>query len=155
MTIYLILDENVIILSAKAENDNGQDDIACTQLLMKILENRDCIRCNNELLGNYFEQLEQIKRTNPSTAYTVKLLNLLRTSGLISIWTGATSPVINESKLPTDDIYIVRLATNSHTNLVSTDLRLETKMNEADVMNNYDIKFLKPTEVYPTPRGRR
>ena len=148
MTIYLVLDENVLVLSAKVKNDQGQDDNTCTQLISDILKNGDVIRCNDELFENYTKSLKEIERSVPSTAYTVKLIILLRAAGLISYWNNVPTGLIDENKLPSDDVYVVRLAANSKTDLVSTYQPLKSKMSKAKIFKNYNIKFLFPNEVY-------
>ena len=148
MTLYLVLDENIIVLSAKVQNDQGNDDNTCTQLISDILKNEDNIRCTVKLFEKYTKKLKDLEVTVHSTAYTVKLLNLLRAAGLINFWNNNPIELLGENMLPPDDVYLVRLVANSKTDLVSTDLRLKSKMGGAKIFENYKIKFLLPNEVY-------
>ncbi len=148
MTMYLILDENIIFLSAKVEDDQGNPDNTCTELINNILGKNDVIRVNVELFENYTRVLKSLEARVHSTAYTVKLLNLLRGAGLIDYWTSELNKVKNEEQLPGDDVYLVRLAACSKTDLVSTDSPLGEAMNDAEILKNYKIRFLVPQKVY-------
>lgn len=148
MTIYLVLDENIIILSAKVKDERGDPDNTCTELISDILSNQDVIRVNVELFENYTNVLKSLESRIHSTAYTVKLLNLLRGAGLIHFWTSDLPELENEEQLPVDDIYIVRLAAGSRTDLVSTDSPLGKAMSDAKILTKYRIRFLEPQKVY-------
>lgn len=148
MTTYLILDENIIILSAKVEDEQGNPDNTCTELISDILSNQDIIRVNVELFENYTNVLKSLESRIHSTSYTVKLLNLLRGAGSIHFWTSDLYELENEEQLPDDDIYLVRLAAGSRTDLVSTDSPLGKAMSDAKILTKYRIRFLEPQQVY-------
>jgi len=148
MTSYFVLDENIVICSAKVEDDQGNDDDTCSRLISDILHHKDVIRVNVELFENYVKALKSLESTVPSTAYTVKLLSLLRGSDSIHYWTSDLPELPNQELLPSDDVYIVKLAVGSNTDLISTDSPLEEKMKDAKIFENFNIVFLRPNEVY-------
>jgi len=148
MTSYFVLDENIIIFSAKVEDEHGSNDDTCSRLISDILHNKDVIRVNVELFENYLDALKSLESTVPSSAYTVKLLNLLRGANSVHFWTADLPTLPNQELLPSDDVYIVQLAVGSTTDLVSTDSPLEGKMKDAQIFENFKIEFLRPHEVY-------
>ena len=148
MTLYFILDENIIVLSAKVEDVNGNIDNTCTGLLSEILKKNDAIRVNEKLFENYLNKLKALENSVHSSDYTVKLLNLLRASGLIDFWTRDATPINNENEIDPDDVYIIRLAANSNTDLVSADLRLKSQLEISDILHRGGFRFLEPDEVY-------
>jgi len=148
MTLYFILDENIIVLAAKVEDVNGNTDNTCTGLLSDILKKNDAIRVSIELFEKYFQKLKALENLVHSTDYTVKLLNLLRTSGLIDFWNSDATPIERENEIDPDDVYIIRLAANSSTDLVSADLRLRNQLEITEILQRGGFRFLEPNEVY-------
>lgn len=148
MTLYFILDENIIVLAARVEDVNGNTDNTCSGLLGEILKNHDAIRVNAKLFEKYYNKLKALESSVHSTDYTVKLLNLLRTSGLIDFWERDSTPIEKENEIDPDDVYIIRLAANSSTDLVSADLRLKGQLEMTKILQRGGFRFLEPNDVY-------
>lgn len=147
MTLKLVLDENIIVLSSKMENDHGDDDPTCTILLGKIFEKKDTIFVNQELQEKYVTKLNSLDKFAPAAVYTRKMLLNLGAAGLLR-FESFCPDIFDENLLPSDDVFIVRLVVRISGSLVSTDDRLEIKMNDAKVFENYKIEFLNPSIVY-------
>jgi hypothetical protein len=148
MTLFLVLDENIIMLAAKVKDDSDNDDPTCSILLGDIYKKKDILKCSDELYNNYLRILKELERTIPSSVYTRKMLMNLIASDQIEF--EPYIPVLSEeNQLPPDDIYIVRLVVRTRSNLVSTDNGLRNSMESANIMSKYDVSFMKPHEVYP------
>lgn len=149
MTLFLVLDENIIILAAKVKDDQDNEDPTCSILLGDIYKKKDILKCSDELYLNYLEILKDLERTIPSSVYTRKMLMNLMFANKIEF--ESYIPILSEeNQLPPDDIYIVRLVVRTKSNLVSTDNRLKLSMENANVISKYNVRFMKPNEVYPS-----
>lgn len=147
MILKLVLDENIIELSAKVKNDQGEDDPTCSILITTIYKNNDLLNCNDELYQKYSRKLKELEKRIPSSVYTRKMLLNLLAKGLIKFENFC--PAINkENLLPSDDVFIIRLVVRTKSTLVSTDTPLKEKMEEAKIMSTYGISYQRPEEVY-------
>lgn len=144
----LVLDENIITLAAKVRDDQDNEDPTCSILLGNIYNKKDILKCSDELYQNYLDILAVLERTIPSSVYTRKMLKYLMAANQIQ-FEQYIPTLSEENQLPPDDVYIVRLVVRTKSNLVSTDGRLRTSMENANIMSRYNIRFMRPNEVYP------
>ena len=147
MTLKLVLDENIIVLSSKMENDQGESDPTCSILLGNIFERNDMIFVNEELQEKYKTKLVSLNTFAPAAAYTRKMLLHLLGAGLLR-FEPFCPDIHDENLLPSDDVFIVRLVVRISGSLVSTDDRLQVKMNDANIFTNYTVEFTNPENVY-------
>lgn len=62
MKRHFVLDENILILAQKRENDRGEPDDACLRLLLAIVENCHALVIAHQFGGWYLGQLNRVAR---------------------------------------------------------------------------------------------
>lgn len=145
MTTRYILDENIIELAAKGENDEGNSDFTCLTLILDILKKCDILYCSTKLLEIYRKKLKKMESNMiRSASTTAKLIKHMITQGKIKV-TDDSPKINNEEDLPSDDVYLVRLAVHTKSILVSTDSPLKEK--SRDILMSYNIKIVHPSEM--------
>ena len=147
MTEHYILDENIIELAAKGENDRGQSDFSCLTLMLEILKECHITHCSVELLQKYRGKLKVLERSTIRSASTVaKLIIHMTNQGKIHV--DPDPPKLkNEENLPSDDVFLVRLASHTKSTIISTDFPLKSKVKGRNLLQKYKIKILHPSEV--------
>ena len=110
-----ILDENVVILAQLGEDDHGNKDPACSDLVASIIEICHTIVVDDILWDKCFEQLNrpanQLQRMGPHLLRI--LLDALRIPGKIEGIGRTAPPFEREGDIPSgslDDAHVVRLA---------------------------------------------
>lgn len=136
-----MLDENIIILAAKMENEKGEPDLTCLQLLLDIIKKCHTMICSDNLLKRYLRILSNLQGKHQSSV--PKLLHMAMGKGKIQL-INYLPELSNENRIPPDDVEIVRLANHAKAILVTTDSRLK----EAVERLPYNIDVLTPHETY-------
>ena len=147
MTEHYILDENIIELAAKGENDGGQSDFSCLTLMLEILKECHITHCSIELLEKYWKKLKVLERSSIRSASIVaKLIKHMINQGKIRVEHNPPK-LKNEEKLPPDDVFLVRLASLTNSTIISTDFPLKSKVEGRNLLKKYKIKILHPSKV--------
>ncbi len=143
-----ILDENIIELSARMTNDTNEMDVTCLSLITEMYRRCEHIICTIELLEKYRHHLRILEQGMIRSAEaTVKILKLMTSHGKIEVIVEEPPALPNEQGLPSDDIFLVRLAAQRNCILVSTDTRLKQRLEETGIMARHRIIFQHPSEV--------
>jgi len=135
-----ILDENIIELAAKVQNDKNDLDTSCATVILNIYNNCNHICCTEELLEKYRKKLKNMENRIQSSNFIAKLLVLMQTRGKIHV--EKNLPKLSKlENIPDDDIFLVKLAVKSKATLVSTDSRLKLSLekNWFDQKTQYQI----------------
>ena len=151
MTQRYILDENVMILAQKGENDQGQRDNACLDLITQIIRICHTIVLDSILIEKYYRQLNGLRDNDYQIGPQILsvLNNAFRTEGKIDIRKASPS-FPEEESIPdgsTDDTPIIRLAVESRAALVTTDAPLRDDLNSCGIQKNYDLEIYSPEEA--------
>lgn len=152
MTTRFILDENVVILAQKGEDDHGNKDINCLDLVTSIIEICHTITVDDVLWEKYDEQLNRASNQIPQVgAYLMSLLwNALMMPNKIE-GTGHIAPAFNEELLippgSTKDTYIVRLTVETGAILVTTDGPLRQGLESSGIQSTYGLTVVSPEEA--------
>lgn len=151
MTQQYILDENVFILAQKGENDRGQRDPTCTNLLTQIIRICHTIVLGPILREKYLRQLNDLRDSDYQTGPHILsvLTNAFRTEGKIDLRQASPS-FPEEESIPAgsrDDTLIVRLAVESRAALVTTDAPLRDDLNSCGIQENYGLEIYSPEEA--------
>jgi len=154
MTQRFILDENIVILAQRRENDRGEPDFTCLDLFNRIIEICHTIVLDLNLWNKYHSQLNQPRHQEPQVG--LRLLrpfrNAVRMAGKVEIRLNNAVPFPEEAVIPhgsQDDVPIVRLAVETRAPLVTTDARLRQNLNLCSVQERYNLQVLYPEEVLP------
>lgn len=151
MTQRFILDENIVILAQKEENDRGERDLACLDLFTRIITICHTIVVDFDLWNRYQSQLS-IRSQAAAQAGSLVLAVLdsaRRGVGKLDFRTNA-APFAEEGDIPQgsqDDALIVRLAVETRATLVTTDLKLRGDLNSCGIQARYDLQMLSPEEA--------
>ena len=151
MTQRFILDENVLILAERGENEQGERDSACLNLLTSIITICHSLVIDYTLWGKYQSQLSPRSLVGIRTGSRVLavLSSASRVSGKLDF--GPNAPAFpEEQSIPRgsqDDVPLVRLAVASGAILVTTDRPLIDDLNSSGVHEAYDLEVLLPEEA--------
>ena len=151
MTQRFILDENVVILAQKAENERGERDLTCLVLLNQIIRICHTVVFDSNLWARCQSQLSRL--SGQDALVGIRLLSTLSTAfhteGKVDLCSNA-SPFPEEARIPAgseDDVEIVRLAVETGATLVTTDEALRDDLRSCGVSETYSLKLLSPGEA--------
>ena len=146
-----IPDENVIILAQKRENDRGERDLTCLNLVLRIIKICHPIVVDPVLWRKYEEQLGRLPA---STATSPHLAGVLKSptlpAGKIERYPDDAPPFPEETAIPQgsqDDVEIVRLAVATGAILVTTDQPLREDLAATGIAEKYRLQVLSPTDA--------
>lgn len=152
MTQRYILDENIVILAQKQENDSEERDSTCRQLLNDIIEICHTIVFDPLLWDKHYEQLRSLSSYQPHGPRSVLRLLQLATQVdkkiEMSSYNAPSFP--EEAAIPQgsqDDVPIVRLAVETGATLVTTDRPLLADLNSCGVQEKYGLQVMSPDEA--------
>lgn len=152
MTRPFVLDENVIILAQKQENDRGDSDLDCLVLLNRIIEICHPIVLDSTLWGRYQSQLNKLPMAD------IVLPHLLATLTRPSLPAGKLALQDNAPAFPEEtaiqqhgqgDVEIVRLAVATSAILVTTDQPLLSDLETAGIRERYNLQVVSPAAALP------
>ena len=150
MTQRFILDENIVILAQKLENDDGALDSTCRELIDKIIEICHPLVFDIALWDKYYSQLSRLREHDPHGPRSIlRLIHLAITvDGKLDRQDADEFP--EESDIPQgsqDDLPVVRLAVHTGATLVTTDEALRDDLNSSGVQEKYNLQVLSPAEA--------
>ena len=143
MTPRFILDENVIILAQKLENDRGEKDRTCYDLLNQII---NPIVVDSILWRKYMYQLGRLSQSAIIPPYLTKVLGEFLSAGKLEFRRDAPQ-FAEETDIPPgsqDDVEIVRLAVATRAILVTTDQPLINDLATARIPEIYKLQVVLP-----------
>jgi len=154
MTQRFILDENVVILAQKVEDDSGRHDITCLRLLTQIIQICHTLVVDPILWKKYQSQLSGLTSSgSPVGVGVLRLLaNASRTDGKIVVEPDADS-FPDEARIPPDsldDLPIVRLTIATGASLVTTDQALIDDLRGCGLTTTYGLDLWSPDEAIDT-----
>jgi hypothetical protein len=144
MTQRFILDENVVILAQKRENDRGEPDSTCLNLFTQIITICHTIVVDHNLWSKYQHQLSPPRQSDAQESFRVlAVLDYARQiEGKIEFNDNAPS-FLEENSIPQgsrDDVFIVRLAVETRAILVTTDIPLRNALNSCGAQEAYNLQ---------------
>lgn len=147
-----IPDENVIILAQKRENDRGERDLTCLNLLLRIINICHPIVVDPVLWRKYEEQLGKLPAsavTSPHLAGILKSPTL--PAGKIERYPDDAPAFPEESNIrqcSQDDVpVVVRLAVETRAILVTTDTRLIADLEYSGITEKYRLQVVSPKDA--------
>ena len=152
MTQRFIIDENVAILAQKGENDRGEEDNTCRQLLDSIIEICHSMVFDLVLWDKFYRQLRNLppdQPFGPRSLLRILHLALERGDKIQNIGEEAQG-FPEEGDIPRgskDDVYLVRLAIVTEATLVTTDTRLREDLASSGVEGRYNLSVVSPQEA--------
>ena len=99
MTLRFILDENTLILAQKQENDRGDYDLTCLNLLNGILESGHSLVVDYGLWAKYQSQLSGLPAASPGFPHILGTLSGAYSVGKLDILPDAP-PFPEETNIP-------------------------------------------------------
>ena len=152
MTQQFILDENIVILAQKGENDKGERDPTCLQLFTQIIRICHIIVLDPNLRERYLQQLNLPRHHDPRSGFRLVpiLINAERREGKVDNRPSNPAAFAEEGDIPQgsqDDVEIVRLAVETGATLVTTDGKLRDDLNSCGVGERYSLQVLSPEEA--------
>ena len=151
-TPSFILDENVVILAQQGQDQFGNTDLLCADLIQQIIQICHTIVVDDVLWQKYDRQLNIFDHHRPNAGpYLIRALyDALMVSGKVD-GIGRTAPVLeDEGSIPRgsqDDTYIVRLAAESGAILVTTDEALRDDLESCGFLSKYSLTVVSPEDA--------
>ena len=150
-----VLDENVVILAQKVENQRNERDSSCRDLFDRIIEICHTLVVDPSLWDKYYRQLTSLRRHDPHGPRSILRILYLATQreGKLQTLRGNAPPFTEEESIPQgsqDDVPIVRLVVETGATLVTTDEALRDDLNSCGVQERYDLQLLAPDQVLAT-----
>lgn len=150
MTQQFILDENVIILAHKQQDDHGVPDRACRNLLERIIDICHPIVVSPGMMEKYSEKVSALPKSSPDTSHVL--------ATLASAWRRADKvdnqpdavPFPEESAIHRygwRDVEIVRLVVATGAILVTTDRRLLEGLETTGIRERYNLQVVSPDDA--------
>ena len=153
MTPRFILDENVVILAQQGQDEFGNNNPVCADLVRQIIEICHTVVVDDVLWDKYFAQLNRRGHYDPNLGPFLlrSLFNALTVSEKV-IGLGQTASVFeDEGSIPRgsqDDAYLVRLAVESSgAILVTTDGALRDDLEFCGIQSKYGLKVVSPEDA--------
>ena len=151
MTPRFILDENIIILAHKREDDHGNPDRSCLDLLEQIIEICYPLILDNSLWDKYNRQLGEPRNRSPHAPHVSLILNrALQREGKVE-WQVDTPAFPEEASIPQgsqDDVENVRLAVLTLGTFVTTDSPLISDLETAGITQRYQLQVVTPNQAF-------
>ena len=152
MTQRFILDENVVILAQLEQNEQGEKDSTCLELITRIIRICHTMVADPRLWRQYFHQLNLPRNFEPHLG--LRLLRVLtnaaqRADKMDTRHQNAPS-FPEESSVPQgsqDDVPLVRLAVETGAILVTADASLREDLNHCGVQEKYHLRLLSPSQA--------
>ena len=150
MTPWFILDENVIILAQKLENDRGEPDSTCLHLLNQIIIICHPIVVDSILWRKYERQLWLLPANAIIPPHLAGVLKSpMLPAGKLDFQRDAPQ-FDEETAIPQgsqDDVEIVRLAVATGAILVTTDQPLIDDLETAGIPEIYKLQVVSPGDA--------
>ena len=156
MTQRFILDENIVILAQKLENEREEPDPTCRELIDKIIEICHSIVFDLPLWDKCYRQLAELRDYDPHGARSILRIMFLASEVAGKLERHDAEEFPEEADIPQgsqDDIPVVRLAVKTRATLVTTDESLREDLNSCGVQERYGLKVLSPGEALTTLYG--
>ena len=149
MTLQFILDENSLILAQKQENDRGEYDLTCLNLLNRILDSEHSLVVDYGLWAKYQSQLSGLPTASPGFPHILRTLSGAYSAGKLDVLPNAP-PFPEETSIPQgsqDDKEIVRLAVSTGATLVTTDGPLIAELEISGITRRYQLQVVTPDQA--------
>ena len=153
-----IPDENIIILAQNQQDDQGNPDLTCLQLIQKILDTPTAhILVDENIWGKYWQQAR--KQGFHSSRHNLLLELIIAGFGPPDpdgSWPNKVTLLPNapgfpeETRIPAgsqDDLQFVRLAVQTRAALVTTDRPLREGLQESGITEKYGLIVLSPAQA--------
>lgn len=150
MTQRFILDENIVILAQKVENEREEPDPTCRELINQIIGICYPIVFDIPLWDKYYRQLTQLRDYDPHGARSVLRLMYLATAVAGKLQRQDVGEFPEEADIPQgsqDDVPVVRLAVHTGATLVTTDEGLRADLHSSGVQEKYSLQVLSPEDA--------
>ena len=152
MTPRFILDENIVILAQEGQDEHGNTDPGCANLIQQIIEICHTLVVDDVLWDKYVEQLYRPRYQHPTMGpFLIRALsNALTVTGKVA-GLGHTAPIMgDEGQIPDgsqDDAYLVRLAVETGAILVTTDGPLRDDLATCGILSKYSLTVVSPEDA--------
>lgn len=152
MTRRFVLDENVVILAQTGMDDRGHPDPTCHDLVIGIIDICHSIIADDELWLQYQQQLygRANQRLNIGPDIMIALLDAMTRAHKLERLPHNAPPFEGEDSIPVgslDDKFLVRLAVQTSSILVTTDGPLRDGLRDSGIQGTYNLTVVSPMEA--------
>ena len=152
MTPRFILDENVVILAQLMQDDHGNSNLDCIDLIQRIVDICHTMVVDDVLWDKYDEQLNKPAYHHPQLGpFLVPVLwNALTIERKVDGLGHQAAWFSEEALIPAgsqDDTYLVRLAVDTGATLVTTDGALRDDLETCGLISEYGLTVVSPEQA--------
>jgi len=134
-----VLDVNTIIFAQNYRDAKGKTDFAPATLIHLIAQNCHKIVCDGSLRKKYLDSLRDDR-------FEKLMKHLLFNSDKCEFHDYLPNFPFEEN-LPPDDVQIVKLATSANAVFVTSDGRLQTKIQELKISESHGLQVIDPAKA--------
>ena len=152
MTPSFILDENIVILAQRGQDEHGNTNPECADLVQQIIKICHTIVVDDVLWKKYVAQLNRRSHYHSEVGpFLMQLLgNALKIPGKFCGFGYTASSFDDEALIPhgsQDDVYLVRLAVETRAILVTTDGPLRDDLASCGIQSKYGLTVVSPKDA--------
>lgn len=145
-----VLDENVLILAAKQEDEHGKTNDTCLRLFHRIVEICHSLVLDAAIWNKYCHQLSHLSGVEYQTPHLLHELRELSANPEKLVFETNPAELPEEASLSSkamDNVEFIRRAIASSAILVTTDTPLRDELREKGVIARYGLEVLLPGEL--------
>jgi hypothetical protein len=158
MKQHFVLDENIIVLAQRAEDERGRPDPACLELLLAIESNCHALVIGQSFWERYGGQVKRLQRRRvpliPRVMAIIQSLLVNREKDTSFLADHELVLIEELDLLPGVDVgdrdFVRAAATVPGAILVTTDGRLATAITARGIDQRFGFRVLSPREALPT-----
>ena len=152
MTPSFILDENIVILAQRGQDEHGNTNTECADLVQQIIKICHTIVVDDVLWDKYVEQLNHPDYYQQKTGpFLIRMLYDALTISEKVDGIGHIAPTMDdEESIPNgsqDDAFLVRLAVEKRAILVTTDRSLRDDLASCGIQSKYGLTVVSPKDA--------
>ena len=152
MTPRFILDENVVILAQQGQDEHGNINPTCAELIQQIIQICHTIVVDDVLWDKYYAQLNRPAHHHSFQGpFLLRVLwDALTVSGKVDGLRHTAPTIDDEGSIPSgsqDDAHLVRLAVETGAILVTTDLALRNDLASSGMLSKYSLNVVSPQDA--------
>ncbi len=145
MKDIFVFDESSTIAAATGKNERGGEDSSAKQLLERIVVNCHAMAFSSELYARTLSRLDNLKGIDsPFVGEVLSLFTSIIRNTEKFVFDPDPPVLEDETHIPEDDRYWIRLAIHTRAIAITTDNRLLDTLNQTSITASHSLAILRP-----------
>ena len=149
MSRTFVLDENIVVLAGKLQNEYGHNDTLCYQLLDEIAKGSHAIAVNSAWEENFYSMLSEIAARFSNAVRILRLVRQLSSNPERYLRIDVDETIEMADCVKNDDHWIVQLACTVQDVFATTDNPLIECLTTSSMTDKYRFKAVRPEDDLP------